>query len=172
MPRRMFLRTFSLWGSSNWYRQSLNCMCRYLVLSSSMFTQLGISPRPSRGNIVSSGFSSHPANEDLDGSATLTSMALKMVPGELGWKQVRSGDRDRDREWRSPEYDAGVTPLPPPGETRRSSKGQLDGPAPVGSSGRAEGMYIESRRACLNAAEVCCCEKVEAFSASSARLRQ
>jgi len=31
-------------GSSNWYRQSLNCMCKYLVLSSSMFTQLGISP--------------------------------------------------------------------------------------------------------------------------------
>jgi len=88
MPRRMFLRTFSLWGSSNWYRQLLNCTCRYLVLSSSTFTQLGISPRPSRGNIVSSGFSSRPANKDLGGSVMLTSMAPKMVPGELGRKQV------------------------------------------------------------------------------------
>jgi len=172
MPRQMFLRTFSLWGSSNWYRQSLNCTCRYLVPSSSTFTRLGISPQPSRGNIVSSGFSSRPANEDLGSSAVSTSMAPKMVPGELGRKQVRPGDCDCDREQRSPEYDAGVTPLPPPGETRHSSKGRLDGPAPVGSSGRTKGMYIESRRACSNAAEVCCCEKVEAFSASSAHLRQ
>jgi len=66
------------------------------VPSSSTFTRLGISPRPSRGNIVSSGFSSRPANEDLGGSAASTSMALKMVPGELGQKQVRPGDRDRD----------------------------------------------------------------------------
>ena len=94
--------------------------------------------------------SSRPDSEDPDrAGADGSSMFIlpKMVPGDCG---------QGDREQGSPECNVGVILLPPPGETRHSSRGWLDGPAPGVSSGWAEGIYIESRQACSKVAVACC----------------
>ena len=128
---------------------------------------VGTSPRPSRGNIVSSTSSSQPTNEGPDGGGAVgssTFISPKMVPRDCGREE---------RERGSPEHiEAGGAPLPPPGETRCSSSGWEEGPTPGASSGWAEGIYIESRWACSKAAGSCCFEMAETISASLARLRQ
>ena len=167
MQALMFLRMASLASSSNWYRYSPTCKWRYFLPSSSMLTRLGTSPCPSRGNMVSLTSVSRPTSKDPDGAGAGGSSSFivpNMVPGDCGREEQEQG---------SPEYvDAGGMPLPPPGEMRCSSSGWEEGPAPEASSGRAEGIYIESRQACLKAAASCCLEMAETVSASLARLCQ